>query len=661
MAELDFSHKVQQIPAGADLPKPYQGNVKPEVNSVPNLQGAVSNYAASANWMSALGSEIASKSSAAIAAKLGGEAGKNPYGELTPSFTEFDENFKKSYDTQAHNTLTIQAQKLITDSNIQLASEPRVSPDMIAKAQQQIAAGLQKIYSLAPASVRGNLEQQSNSTLLQQQAQLMHRFISEQKEDRKDNLALSVKVNSESAHSSAMAGNQKAGALAVTQVNSAVDAAVKIKDISEADGKEIKDSARQAYLSGNYTRLALIAQEQKKEPEFYKNLASNKELSDKDKVPVINNVLTYMNQQKQLRSMDEELKARQMIERINFDTGNITGADWNNFASSVSPMTMQKVHFKFLQQLKKQHDDNLSSDTLSQHWDNPTVWANSTEKTQNKAFNDKVQYAMEQSHKTTIPLRSPNPLSLDQAQTMVAAGAAGEIPVFTRSIKNKLKSSNPSNVESGIQQIHELMENGNGQALSGLNDQDWSMFSAAQSLRDSPDPIKANQDAHNRIYNQDPEVEKINKTKWANLLTKKNTQGISNDNFALQTFGMSKSDFINPTIASAYGTNILSKFSNFFAISGDYEEAKTSTQRWVDDNYGDTFVNGSKHKTLHPIEKELGFQGRDGTPYIQQNIVEQFNEKLIPLKEAYDKKTSNEYWETVPIHISKKKVWEMNF
>lgn len=653
MAELDFSHHVAEVPAGQALPAPYQRNVKTEVGNVPNVQGAINKYAADTNWMSALGSEVASKASGAIAAKLGAEAGKEPHGELGPSFTEFDKHFAASYNAQAQATLGIQANKLITESNIKLASMPRLSMPEIEKAQTQVYATLQKIYSLAPQNVRLNMQQQYGAIMLQQQQTLMGRYIKEQKEDRIDNLSLSVKTNNENAHSLAVSGDNKAALLNVTQINDAVDAALKIKDIDETTAKLIKDSARQTYLSGKYTNLAQMADQQKKLPEFYKLLADTKEINDVDKLPVINNVLTYMNQQANLKKMDEELTSQQMLERINFHPNEISGTDWSNYVSNVSPIQAQKMHFKLLEKLKKDHDDTNTSNILSQHWDNATVWANTTDKIQNKTFNDKVNYVIEQGNKTTVPFRSPIPMMRDEAEVMVASGAGGEIPVFTKTVKNKLKSSNPAVVESGIKQIHALLENGNGQALSGLSDQDWSMFSAAQSLRDSPDPIKANQDAHNRIYNQDPDIEKMNKTKWANIITKQNSSGISNDLFALKTFGFSKSDFINPTLASAYGTSILSKFGNFFAISGDYEEAKESTQRWVDQNYGNTFINGGKHTTSHPIEKEVGFTNRDGVPYIQHDIVDQFNQKLIPLKELYDKKIKNEHWETIPINIKK--------
>src|ERR1017187_3882783 len=120
MADLEFKHSVQQIPQGEALPGEIKRTERAEVIQAPDMQGAVSKYAEASNWMSSLGSYVATKSSNAIAAKLGGELGKNPQGDLGPALTEFDAEMQKSYQTQAHSTLGLQAQKLITQSNMDL-------------------------------------------------------------------------------------------------------------------------------------------------------------------------------------------------------------------------------------------------------------------------------------------------------------------------------------------------------------------------------------------------------------------------------------------------------------------------------------------------------------------------------------------------------------
>lgn len=657
MPPLDFSHKVDEVPAGQPLPKAQPSTERVAITQFADVQSALTNYADASNWLSSIGSEVATRASNAIAYKIGGELGKNPQGDIGIPLTDFDKVMQESYRTQAQATLGLQANKLITEANIETAKADRITPDLIARTNNKVSIGLKNIFKNAPAELVPHLEAQYGVVQLNQATQLSERMFREQRQDRQNNTALASQMNAENAYSFGLNGNEKAGEAAIESTRKLVEADVASRLLTPVQAKEKVDTVRQSFYSGKLLREYKHAQSLGQGEEYLQALAEKKpsQLTDNDYNAVVRNLVQSINQEKILRSQAEALRTQNMYNRVMSDPTTITGSEWDEYEANVSRIQASKMKFAFNQQLKKRQNEDNVSNILSANWDNPTVMSNATAEQKNSTFNKKVNYAMEQSRKTTIPLRSPVPLSRDEAEIMVVTNAAAEIPVFTKTIQNKLKSSNPLNVESALFQIHALLQNGNGQALSGLTEQDWSMYSAAQSLRDSPDPIKANQDAHNRIYNQDQDIEKLNNQKWAKILSKNNRSSISNDTFALQTFGFNRDDFVNRTIASAYGMNILNKFHNFFAISGDYEEAKESTQRWVDQNYGDTYINGGKYKTLHPIERQLGFTGRDGTPYIQQNIIEQFNEKLIPLKEAYDKGITNEYWETIPVKIPEKK------
>ena len=59
MADLDFSHRVAEIPAQESV-APYKGEgVKAETHGVPNYQGTINEFAANTNWMSSVGSAVA--------------------------------------------------------------------------------------------------------------------------------------------------------------------------------------------------------------------------------------------------------------------------------------------------------------------------------------------------------------------------------------------------------------------------------------------------------------------------------------------------------------------------------------------------------------------------------------------------------------------------
>ena len=128
----------------------YESQVKVQSISVPDFQSSTEAYAESTNSLGAIGAKVAQTASNQMAAQLGGENGQTPHGDLSPSLTEFDKNFEQSYTTQAHATLGLQADKLITDSNLTVSSASRITPQLIANSQSSIGKGLQK--NLCPSS-----------------------------------------------------------------------------------------------------------------------------------------------------------------------------------------------------------------------------------------------------------------------------------------------------------------------------------------------------------------------------------------------------------------------------------------------------------------------------------------------------------------------------
>lgn len=656
MKELELSHHVSQIPQGQQLPE-YNRAVTAEISHIPDYQSSVSNYASETNWMSAIGSEVASKASGAIATKLGIEAGKNPKeGHLGLALTDFDKNYEQAYTTQAQATLGLQAQTLISKANLEVAASPSINADMISKSQQQVKLGLSRILSMAPESVRGQMEHQYGGVMLQQNEHLVNRMLKQQQEDRRNTLDMSTKINSQDAHSLALSGDDKGAEAAVHAVISSYHSAVNTRDATDLESIVAVDSARQSYLSGKKTRQAIEAENEGKLPEFYKNLIDDPELKDKDRTPVVNSVLEYMNSRASLRMQDQQLKMSQFQVKLAENPDQITGAEFAQLQSQLTPVQGQKVKLDFIQALNRRKKDDTQSSVLISDWGNSELHANSNPETQNKSFNKMVDKTVENSSQS-----GKLPVSHEEAQVQVAASAGAPIPVFTKTLQNKLSSGNPQQMESAAQQIHSLYEMNAGHALSNLTDKDKAMYSTIDNLHNSLDPTEAAREAVNKIYNQDPAMYQANQQKWANYLSV-HSRGISKSDFALRQFGYSKKDFINPSIAQVYGTDILNKYAtNYQILGGDEKTAKSVTQRYIDENYGDTGVNGGNNKTLHPIEKILGYNDSAVVPVIQMDIVNQLNAKLIPLKEQYDRGTANEYWTTEPVSDKKHGIFSSTY
>lgn len=618
-----------------------------------DFQSTTNAFAESNNHLSAIGAKVAQTANNQMAVQLGYEAGKTPHGNISPPITEFDKTFAESYRTQANSTLQIEGHRLLTDAQVQLSKPNRLSPQLIASTNAQLERGLSRIADNAPTEIKGQLQASFASQLINQDAQFKEKMISQQREDQRNTIINSLDLYTKNALELASKGDLPGSLLQVDMANKTAASAHASAFITPEQARVSAQSTKQAFINGQHIFEATNRYKNGTYPQYAKEFAENKRnLTNEEYLAAGQAFTQQINFLHTLKSQDENLKAQEMLINIASNPGAITGTQWTEFANSVSKSKANEVQFKYIQALKKNQSENGSTDSLIQDYSNPVAHANATEKVKNGAFNKAVSYTLD----------SNKELSRDQAETQVAASSGAPVPVFTRSLKYKLSSANPVMIESAAQQIHALQAMGAGHALTGLNDEDHALYTKYEALRDSTDPVTAAREATNIVQNQDPAVEKMNKEKWSNFLQTKTKGGIPLDTFALNAVDLPASGFINPSMAQVYGTNILSKYSSFYTmLNGDNESALKLTKKYVDDNYGDTLVNGGSFTTLHPIEKFLGFSSHDATPYIQQDVIDQIHEKLAPIKEAYTNKTSNEYWEMEPLSDKKHGVFSTTY
>ena len=213
-------------------------------------------------------------------------------------------------------------------------------------------------------------------------------------------------------------------------------------------------------------------------------------------------------------------------------------------------------------------------------------------------------------------------------------------------------------MDEAANQIDQLYTMNAGHALVGLSDSDKSIYTQFKSLRDSLPPEEAGKIAIQNA-NQDPETQKMNAEKWSAFI--KNATGgvfssVAPTDYALKQAGLDKKEFMNVGIANAYGQLLLDKYKTFFQnTNGDKQSALALVKQEAKENFGYTGVNGGKVMTLHPIEKILGYdENSDVVPFIQQDVMSTLNEKFMPLKESFNKKESNEYWDISPSDMKNK-------
>ncbi len=629
--------------ASKDFPTYERKETHHQLTGVPDFTSAFKDVAESTNVLGAIGANVAQVASNKIAADLGAESGKNPKGDLGPSFTEFDKNFANSYKTQAHATLSLQAMKLITDSNIAVSKASRVTPELIQKSQDNINQGLQKIYALAPTEIRPQMEYTFTAAQNTQREQLNRRLLNEQHEDRRQNTLLYNDKNAETAHALAASGRFKEAEQLIKSNESINKSAVEGNvGFSVNQAKAGNDTVRQSVTAGKLQYGYDQASKEGKEDTYLKSLAKRPDwISDADYPHAIQSIQAYANNQRSLKSNYEQLVTSEFQAKIATNASAITGTELQAAMDKLSPVNAAKLNLSYINGIKSQMKDSAEQSDLVNNWQDPTSQANASDKAKNSVFNSKTDYAMK---------NSPG-LSREAAESQVAASAGGTIPVFTKTLKNKLWGGDAQQMVSVAKQISDLQENGHGHALQGLNEQDKALASDIKHNFNPQDPASAARMITENKQNQDPNVRKDSETAFSNYMfdnTRKS--GVTDDDFVLNTFGMashwySSGGFDTPWAKSSYASDIKSNWRNNFINTGrDQMRAKELTQEYINNNYGKTQVNGSSEWTLHPIEKAVGFPEGQGLEFINRDIMRQVSEPMQKLKQAYDERHSDTYW-----------------
>lgn len=622
-------------------------HVTTEQTSTPDFQNSVNEFAKSANNLGAIGAQVAEKASNAIATQLGGEAGKNPKGNLFPSFSEFDEHFAESYKTQAHATLGLQADKLITDSNLTVSSAPRITPDLIATAQNNISQGLKKIYEQAPTDIRPQLEATYGAAQINQTEQLTKRMISEQHEDRKNNTILANDKNAELAHSLAASGKYDIAAeLAKTQASINNSAVMSNVGFTPQMGKVGVDTVRQSAINGRLQYEYNEAEKNKKGDEYLQSLAKRPDwISDADYPAATQSIRQYVSNQTALKSNYEQLTMTDFKARIAEDVTDISGNELQATLDKLSEVNASKLNRYYESAYRKQTEQNDNQTNLSEHWDSPEAHANADEKTKNGTFNSKVDY---------VTKSNPN-ISRDVAEVQVASTAAGRIPVFEKTLENKLLHAKPEDILSGANQIQLLNNMEAGQAYAGISQKAKAIAIQFQQQRGSmPDSDLARKITDN-LSNIDDTMQKTLDNSWNLQLTKGQAAGlganVSLGNFALNQVGygndkQAAAKFGGAYFATLYGNDLYDQLnSNFMTTRGDYAAALQMTKDYANTHYGETYINGAKQISDSPIEKYLGYKGNEVTPFVQQDLLDQ----LAPSFEKAKKNYPDDSWETLPL------------
>jgi len=620
----------------------YQRTATVEPVGTPAIGATVRELATQSNWMSDIGSKVATGASNALAQQLGGQAGKHPEGSYLPPITEFDKNFARAYTTQAHSTLGLQANKLITDSNIALAKSPRLSPEMIAQKQSEVQIGLRNIYKNAPAEIRPELESQYGSLMISQNQQLNNRMISEQREDQRNNIALASQKNAEIVNTLEMAGDTKGADAALQATIKANEAGVAAHYVNPLVAKTSIDTVRQSQLTGRLIRQGRIAQQNGKLEEFKRSLADKKPdyISDADYIPVLGNFQQYFNQQEALRREDEQLRISKFQLSSVMDIGGITGEQIADLQANIPEKQFNDTMIWY-QKLKDAHDKagKTTSDVIA-NWGNFNTFSSN--------FTDKDRLDGLEAGAAALVQKRANDgvtISMPEAEMHMAAVAAGPIAGYIKKIDAKAQSGNPQQLNEASAAIDYIGHSGRPQNLTGISENSLGMIKMYNAFRDSHDELTAANMAREVIYNKSPEQRKINDDNWKAHVQASKKQGQTNGAFALSVAGVDPDTLVNVPQLSEF---VADKYEGYFKMTnGNKDVAQQMLKHDIDTTFGYTYVNGKKEYAHLPINMVYNIPD-DANGFIHADLQEQLEKQFATSKEYYDKGLTNSYWEVKP-------------
>lgn len=637
MADLDFSEKIPATANPEEVPTPYQRSVSAEVVQNPNYQDAFQKYAADSNWMSAIGSDVASKASSALASDLGSQAGQNPSGSMPVPITDFDKVYTDSYNTQAHATLGLQADKLITDANLEMAKAPRLTPDLIQQTNNKVSVGLNNIFSNAPKEIRPQLEYQYGAQRISQNASLTERMLREQREDIKSNTSYSSNINAENAHALAISGNYEAAKSLIESTQKANDAAVASHDLDPKLAKVNIDTVRQSYLIGKYSKEYENARAEGKGEGFLRNLADSKpqDISDADYQVVTNGLMTYVHNQNMLRSQDQTLTKEKFLTSILKDPNGITGSQITDLQSKLPPAEFQEVYNDYLKAKSKLDNKNRARDEALSSYTNINTFPSQPADSKNAAWKSVTDAIKNKPENAGI--------TDDEAKIKAAAIAPTSIPAYIDELNAKLSTADPNNIESASQTIHYFSYHNLNQNLAGIKDESYAMVEKYAQFSQTMPPIEAAEKAHEVIYSKSKDQKEANKSALEEFYKSKQRNNEKPDQTVRRLIGTPNDAVIRNL--PGYNMKATGIFNNFFNLTnGDAETATKLTKNYMESQYGYSTINGEKEYTFHPIEGIKGIPP-NSIGQIQSDIVDQVNDQFKKSKEYFDNGKSDFWYE----------------
>lgn len=607
---------------------------------IPNYGSAFSALASTPSALGKLGANLALQASVMRSKLSGQNLGKNPDGELLPPITQADQAFVESYSAQAQNTLGLQINKMIADGEEQLNKAYQLTPGMISDFQKNINAGTQEILSHAPSTIKGGMENQYQSEMLNKTHQLNMRLITQQKTLATEKSSAYAASQMKSMHDAGMNGSPEAKSI-LDGIIGNTKASLASGQISPLVAQSRIDAANLTYNSTIQIKKALDARNNGKLEGFLADMVDKKpnDISWSDWEQVRNQTVAYVGAVENLENRDQSLIVSQ-AQAIEAKNGFLDTTDVAMLREKLTPTRYNTFMAQYTARQQKLNKSKQATNSIIAGYTNPDAWVNKEKKDKNAAYDQMVQA------QKTRAAQLGQPISDDEAEISAARTAGVAVPKVIDKLNIDGTSGNPQLMMRAAQMIHEL-DSTKGQLTNGVSDNTKATLGIFDHLLKQGVPADAAaQQAHATVFNKTKDQEEQNEKligDWVSKTVKDPSHRIS---WARQMAGIPLDAKVQWQASLAADWEDAFK-DNMRLTNGNQQVSMDMLQKGIAKTYGYTEVNGEKEYVFHPIENDIGLPS-GATPLIHADIATQVSKQVEFDKKMFDEGMTESFYQIQP-------------
>ena len=614
-----------------------QVSTKAESSPV-NFQGALTELAFTPTALGELGSTLMQSSSQAQAQKMGQFLGQNPEGNLLPPITDFDKTVSEAYKSQANTTIGLQANSLMLKGSEELNKQNKLTPGAIEAFTKNMGEGLQDLISMAPDSLRPQLESQYGNHLLNTTHEFNMRMNSQQKSEMAAKDSAWRSQQSIDIQNTIKDGNEKLAQGMQEKLDQNIKSSLATGAISASQAQTSLTTSKLNFQSSKSIKTWMDAKANGTDAEYLKSIANNKinGLSWSESETVRNNTLKYASNVEAAENRNESLFLAEAQQEITLGTFNEDRA--NFFKNNLRPLQYTHLMTQYAVANHKNEAGKLEEQNMFANADKASAFEGATKKQINNTYAQMVQAGLQKAQV------NGNPITQEDAEYQAAANMATVVPDVIDGINRKLKNGNAQDALQGLQ-MFERLHALEGNKTIGVDSKALAMAEVFQDLLPSNpgNPEGALQQARDTIFNKDENVMKMNNlniSRYYQQHAADQAHGLSN---AVNVSGLGGNGS-NIDNQSAFVADVNSRFNGYMQLTdSNVEQSKKLVARDVAKVWGESEVNGRREITRLPIEGQIKIP-HGAKSLIQSDIVEQLTPQLEMSKVAHSEGKLPYYW-----------------